>query len=66
MLDKLNLKNTVSFPEITTVPREQSFNSQFDIFQDDVIDNDLYCQQLINKILYSCFETGCQQQNRSF
>lgn len=51
MLDKLNLKNTVSFPEITTVPREQSFNSQFDIFQDDVIDNDMYCQQLINKIL---------------
>lgn len=51
MLDKLNLKNTVSFPEITTVPREQSFNSQFDILQEDVVDNNAYCQVLINKIL---------------
>lgn len=46
-----SLRQTVQFPELTTVPQEQSDNAMFDILQENVKDNNAYCQELINKIL---------------
>lgn len=45
------IKQTVQFPEHTAVPKELSENTLFDILQEDVIDNQAYCKELINKIL---------------
>lgn len=45
------IKYTVQFPEQTAVPKEQSENALFDIWQEAVIDNNAYCQELITKIL---------------
>lgn len=45
------IKQTVQFPEHTAVPKELSDNVLFDILQEDVIDNQAYCKELINKIL---------------
>ncbi|MFT3903583.1 MAG: hypothetical protein QM727_10430 [Niabella sp.] len=51
MPHNLQIKQTVQFPEQTAVPKEQSENALFDIFAEDVKDNDTYCKELINKIL---------------
>lgn len=51
MPNKFQIKHTVQFPEQTAVPKEQSENALFDILQEDVKDNDTYCQELINKIV---------------
>lgn len=48
---EIPIKKSVVFPELTIVPKDHSENVLFDIFQDDVIDNDMYCLELINKIL---------------
>lgn len=48
---KYQIKQTVQFPELTTVPKEQSENALCDILVEDVKDNDTYCQELINRIL---------------
>lgn len=48
---KYQIKQTVQFPELTTIPKEQSENALFDILAEDVKDNDSYCQTLIHKIL---------------
>lgn len=48
---KYQIKHTVQFPELTTIPKEQSENALFDILQEDITDNASYCQSLINKIL---------------
>lgn len=45
------IKHTVQFTELTTVPKEQSENALFDILAEDVKDNDLYCSALLMKIL---------------
>lgn len=45
------IKTTVQFPELTIVSKEQSGSDLFDILQEDVVDNNAYCQALINKIL---------------
>jgi len=45
------IKQTVQFPEQSTVSKEQSENILFDIFQEHVIDNTAYCQALMTKIL---------------
>lgn len=45
------IQTVVQFPEQTAVPKEQSENALFDILQENVKDNDTYCQELINKIL---------------
>ncbi|OJX32686.1 MAG: hypothetical protein BGO86_10535 [Chryseobacterium sp. 36-9] len=45
------IKQTVQFPELTTILKEQSENALFDILQENVKDNDTYCRELINKIL---------------
>ncbi|MFV0592334.1 MAG: hypothetical protein ACK5NK_04290 [Niabella sp.] len=41
----------MQFSEQSAVPKEQSENALFDIVQEDVIDNNAFCQELINKIL---------------
>lgn len=51
MINNIQIKHTVQFPEQTAVPKEQSENALLDILVEDVKDNDVYCQQLINKIL---------------
>ncbi len=48
---KYQVKTSVQFPEQTAVPKEQSENALFDILQENVIGNDAYCQELINKLL---------------
>lgn len=50
MLLKCQIKQTVQFSEQTAVPKEQSENALFEILQEDVKDNDTYCQELINKL----------------
>lgn len=47
---KYQIKHTVQFTEQTTVSKEQSENALFDILQEEVTDNTVYCQILINKI----------------
>jgi len=37
-----SLRQTVQFPELTTVPQEQSDNAMFDILQENVKDNNAY------------------------
>lgn len=51
MCNKYPLKHTVQFTEQTVVPKELSENAMFDILQENVKDNNVYCQKLINKIL---------------
>lgn len=51
MPNRYQIKQNVQFPEQTAVPKEQSNNSLFDIFQENVIDNNAYCQELINRIV---------------
>lgn len=51
MSDLYQIKQTVQFPEQTTVPKEQSENPLFDILQENIIDNTAYCQALMTKIL---------------
>lgn len=45
------IKTTVQFTEQTAVSKELSDNALFDILQENVTSNALYCQSLINKIL---------------
>src|SRR5690606_1748378 len=51
MCNKYPLKHTVQFTEQTVVPKELSENAMFDVLQENVKDNNVYCQKLINKIL---------------
>ncbi len=51
MQKKYQIKQTVQFSEWTAVSKEQSENALFDILQEDVTDNALYCSALIDKIL---------------
>ncbi|MFT3919231.1 hypothetical protein [Cloacibacterium sp.] len=51
MPSNYQIKHTVQFPEQLDVPKDQSDNALFDILQENVIDNNAYCQELINKIL---------------
>lgn len=51
MQKKYQIKQTVQFSEWTAVSKEQSENALFDIVQEDVTNNDLYCSALMNKIL---------------
>ena len=51
MLHNHQIKQTVQFSEWTAVSKEQSENALFDILQEDVTDNALYCSALIDKIL---------------
>ncbi|MGJ1447491.1 hypothetical protein ACR79S_10755 [Sphingobacterium spiritivorum] len=51
MQNKYQIKSTVQFPEQTTIPRDQSDNIMFDILQENVVDNKVYCEELINKIM---------------
>lgn len=51
MKEQYQIKQTVQFSEQSAVPKEQSDNVLFDIAQENVIDNNAYCQELINKIL---------------
>lgn len=44
------IKQTVLFPEQTTVLKEKSNNALFDIIREDILDNTSYCQELMNKI----------------
>lgn len=44
------IKHTVQFTEQTTIPKEQSENTLFDILQEEIADNTAYCQALINKV----------------
>lgn len=51
MINNIQIKHTVQFPEQTAVPKEQSENALFDILQENAKGNDAYCQELINRIL---------------
>lgn len=45
------IKKTVQFPEFTTIPAEKSSNPLFDLFEEDIPDNEAYCHSLMNKLL---------------
>ncbi|MDY0090575.1 MAG: hypothetical protein RBR78_09440 [Flavobacteriaceae bacterium] len=51
MLHNHQIKQTVQFPELTAILKEQSENALFDILVENVKGNDTYCQELINRIL---------------
>ena len=51
MQKQYQIKQTVQFTEWTAVSREQSENALFDIVQEDVTNNALYCSALMNKVL---------------
>lgn len=51
MLNDHQIKPSVQFPERTAIPNEQSENVMFDIFTEDVPDNDSYCKAFINKLI---------------
>lgn len=51
MNDYSSLRQTIQFPKLTTVPQEYSESAMFDILQENVKDNNAYCQELIIKIL---------------
>ncbi|MGB3063352.1 hypothetical protein ACR78Z_24130 [Sphingobacterium thalpophilum] len=51
MANHYNINQVVQFTEQTVVAKEQSENALFDILQENVINNNAYCQELINRIL---------------
>ena len=50
MENQYQIKQTVQFPEQTSIPKEQSENALFDILVENITDNTTYCQALINKV----------------
>lgn len=47
MPNPTQIKQTVQFTELTTVPKEQSENALFDIVQENVKDNNAYPMNIV-------------------